>query len=146
MREGTRWLQCSVSGATGSGGSFGGPDQSTSGEFHFALVHGSTVHRRDKVEHRSNNGAVPNPNDHRMWRLLLAKLHPDAGGDHELFVFASTVKDSVCGNEHLEDKLGDHARPGAEHPTIAYLRLWQTIMNHWTYAPSRAAHSRSNKC
>jgi hypothetical protein len=33
------------------------------------------------VEHsRSNDGAAPSPNDHRMWRLVLARLHPDAGG------------------------------------------------------------------
>ena len=28
--------------------------------------------------------------DRRAWRLLLARLHPDAGGDHELFLFACT--------------------------------------------------------
>lgn len=97
------------------------------------------------MEHRSKDAAVPNPNDHRMWRLLLAKLHPDAGGDHELFVFASTVKDSVCGNEHPEDKPVNYARPGAEHPTVAYLWMWQTIMNPWTYVPFRAAQTQSNK-
>ena len=97
------------------------------------------------MEYRSNEGAVPNPNDHRMWRLLLAKLHPDAGGDHELFVFASAVKDSVCGSEHLEDKPANHTKPGAEHPTAAYFRLWLSIMNPWTYAPSRSAPTRSNK-
>lgn len=97
------------------------------------------------MEHRSNEGTVPSPNDHRMWRLLLAKLHPDAGGDHELFVFASTVRDSVCGNEDVEDKSANHTKPRAEHPTVAYLRMWQTIMNPWTYVPFRAAQPRSNE-
>ncbi len=95
-----------------------------------------------RVEHRRIDGAVPSPNDHRMWRLLLARLHPDAGGDHELFVFASTVKDEVCGKERLEDKTGSHARPRAENPTVAYLRLWQTLMNPWSYAAHRSKSSR----
>ena len=34
--------------------------------------------------------------DRRSWRLLLARLHPDAGGDHELFLFACALKDEVC--------------------------------------------------
>jgi hypothetical protein len=32
-----------------------------------------------------------------MWRKLLSRAHPDAGGEHELFVWASAVKDYVCG-------------------------------------------------
>jgi hypothetical protein len=31
-----------------------------------------------------------------MWRKLLAKVHPDADGDHELFVWATAVRESVC--------------------------------------------------
>jgi hypothetical protein len=31
--------------------------------------------------------------DRRMWRLLLARLHPDAGGDHDLFAFACAVRE-----------------------------------------------------
>ena len=95
-----------------------------------------------RVEHRTIDGAVPSPNDHRMWRLLLARLHPDAGGDHELFVFASTVKDSVCGKQRLEDKPVTYARPRAEAPTVAYLRLWQTLMNPWSYAAQRSKSDR----
>jgi hypothetical protein len=34
-----------------------------------------------------------------MWRLLVARTHPDAGGDHELFIWAGTVKGAVCGGE-----------------------------------------------
>jgi hypothetical protein len=33
----------------------------------------------------------------RMWRLLLARLHPDAGGNHELFLFACAVKEGAAG-------------------------------------------------
>ena len=36
--------------------------------------------------------------DRRMWRLLLARLHPDAGGDHDLFVFACAMRDDMSGS------------------------------------------------
>ncbi len=36
------------------------------------------------------------PDDPKMWRRLVARAHPDTGGDHELFVWATTVKDAVC--------------------------------------------------
>jgi hypothetical protein len=46
--------------------------------------------------------------DRRAWRLLLARLHPDAGGDHELFLFACALMESVCGKRRVG--LGpDHA-------------------------------------
>jgi hypothetical protein len=32
-----------------------------------------------------------------MWRKLLARTHPDAGGDHELFIWTGTIRDAVCG-------------------------------------------------
>jgi hypothetical protein len=94
------------------------------------------------VEHTGNDGAVPSPNDHRMWRLLLARLHPDAGGDHELFVFASTVKDSVCDTEPPRNRPVNYARSRAVHPTLAYLRLWQSLINPWTYAAHRSESER----
>jgi hypothetical protein len=52
-----------------------------------------------------------------MWRLLLARLHPDAGGDHELFAFACALKEEVYGEEY----------PGRE----TFLRAWQEEMNRW---------------
>jgi hypothetical protein len=39
------------------------------------------------------------PTDKAMWRRLLAKTHPDAGGDHELFIWAGSVRDLVCNGE-----------------------------------------------
>lgn len=94
------------------------------------------------MEHESNAAAVPSPNDHRMWRLLLAQLHPDAGGDHELFVFASTVKDAVCDQETPRRNPVNHVRRRADNPTVAYLRLWQTLMYPWTYAAQRSEFRR----
>ncbi|MDP9477482.1 MAG: hypothetical protein M3R38_17660 [Actinomycetota bacterium] len=38
------------------------------------------------------------PPDHPgMWRRLVARTHPDAGGDHELFIWTGAVRDVVCG-------------------------------------------------
>ena len=37
--------------------------------------------------------------DQRMWRRLVARTHPDAGGDHELFIWTGVVKDAVCGGQ-----------------------------------------------
>jgi hypothetical protein len=37
------------------------------------------------------------PPGHRgMWRRLVGRAHPDAGGDHELFIWAGAVRDLVC--------------------------------------------------
>lgn len=43
--------------------------------------------------------------DRTMWRKLLARTHPDAGGDHELFIWAGSVREHVC---------ADEPRPGAQ--------------------------------
>lgn len=38
------------------------------------------------------------PPDHPgMWRRLVARAHPDAGGDHELFIWTGAVRDVVRG-------------------------------------------------
>ncbi len=57
--------------------------------------------------------------DRRAWRRLLARLHPDAGGDHELFLFACALMDSVCEKRP--------ARPGPDH---AFSR-WRGGMDSW---------------
>ncbi len=33
--------------------------------------------------------------DPRMWRRLLARAHPDTGGDHELFVWTQSVREAI---------------------------------------------------
>jgi hypothetical protein len=38
------------------------------------------------------------PDDRSMWRRALAKLHPDGGGSHDLFIWAGAVRDVVCGS------------------------------------------------
>ena len=39
------------------------------------------------------------PNDRTMWRCLVARSHPDAGGDHDLFIWTMATRDVVCGGE-----------------------------------------------
>ncbi len=34
--------------------------------------------------------------DKSMWRRVLARLHPDSGGEHELFLWGTVVRDLVC--------------------------------------------------
>ena len=36
------------------------------------------------------------PTEPLMWRKLLAHAHPDAGGEHELFIWTAAVRDLVC--------------------------------------------------
>jgi len=68
--------------------------------------------------------------DKTMWRRLLARTHPDAGGDHELFIWTGTVKGAVCGGElRVEPKPepSDHpsrrrepSTPADDKPRIPY--------------------------
>ena len=37
--------------------------------------------------------------DQRMWRRLVARTHPDAGGSHELFIWTGAMRDAICGGE-----------------------------------------------
>jgi hypothetical protein len=34
-----------------------------------------------------------------MWRRLVARTHPDVGGDHDLFIWTMGTRDVVCGSE-----------------------------------------------
>ena len=47
----------------------------------------------------SRTSTVP-PDDAAMWRKVLSRVHPDAGGDHDLFIWISSLKESV-GNGDL---------------------------------------------
>ncbi len=64
------------------------------------------------------------PDDPKMWRRLLARTHPDTGGDGELFIWTSSVKDVVCGGElQVESKPPPRApdpRPSDDKPRVPY--------------------------
>lgn len=54
------------------------------------------------------------PPDHPgMWRRLVARAHPDAGGDHELFIWTGALRDVVRG---LSLRAGAHPEP-ADNPS-----------------------------
>jgi hypothetical protein len=78
-----------------------------------------------------------------MWRMLLAKLHPDAGGDHELFLFASALKEGICGGRRPGRK---HARPyderKVEHPAEHFPRAWQAAMSSWALSNRETLRNR----
>lgn len=59
-----------------------------------------------------------------MWRLLLARLHPDAGGSQELFLFACALKDEVCRERLFESGSGEPA-------TEQSFSTWRSTMDSW---------------
>jgi hypothetical protein len=38
-----------------------------------------------------------------MWRRLVGRAHPDAGGNHELFIWTVATRDAICGGELGEE-------------------------------------------
>jgi hypothetical protein len=71
--------------------------------------------------------------DRRMWRLLLARLHPDAGGDHDLFMFACAMRDEMSAAGSVAKDAGeeDGAR-STEGLVPPFLRAWQDTMSNWS--------------
>jgi hypothetical protein len=70
--------------------------------------------------------------DRRMWRLLLARLHPDAGGDHDLFAFACAVREEMSREKHAPEGAG--AEDGATNTADAasFLGTWHEAMSRWS--------------
>lgn len=59
------------------------------------------------------------PNDARMWKRLVSRAHPDTGGDHELFIWATATREVVCGGElgaEIPRREYPARPPGGEHP------------------------------
>jgi hypothetical protein len=50
------------------------------------------------------------PTEPSMWRRLLARAHPDSGGEHELFIWTQNLRDVVC-NGHIVRSAPFEARP-----------------------------------
>jgi len=59
-----------------------------------------TPPRPDKKSLMPPRTKAPSLKDRSYWRRLLATVHPDRGGDHELFVFLQALK------EHVEECAG----------------------------------------
>jgi hypothetical protein len=65
--------------------------------------------------------------DRQMWRLLLARLHPDAGGDHELFLFACALKDELCGERLFANGTASRDESGTGRSFL----MWRSTMDSW---------------
>jgi hypothetical protein len=72
--------------------------------------------------------------DRRMWRLLLARLHPDAGGDHDLFAFACAVRDEVYREKHLAEGVGSENETRNAADAATFLGTWHEAMGRWSYS------------
>jgi hypothetical protein len=53
------------------------------------------------------------PDDRGMWRRLVSRSHPDAGGSHELFIWTVAVRDVVCSSR---DQVAVNPEPD-DHPS-----------------------------
>ena len=71
-------------------------------------------------------GRLASFEDRRMWRLLLARLHPDAGGDHDLFAFACAIREEVSNGNR-----GGNAG-STDSAAAPFLQTWQEAMGHWS--------------
>lgn len=91
----------------------------------------------------AKNAEQPAPfEDGRMWRLLLARLHPDAGGDHDLFAFACAIRDEVSaeGNVASGDEPGNNVQ-GLDGAADPFLKTWYDSMGLWSSANRDALKS-----
>jgi hypothetical protein len=71
--------------------------------------------------------------DRRMWKLLLARLHPDAGGDHDLFTFACAMRDEMSSaSSPAEDAGGEDGARTPKGLVTPFLRAWQDTMDDWS--------------
>jgi hypothetical protein len=70
--------------------------------------------------------------DGRMWRLLLARLHPDAGGDHDLFAFACAVRDEVSRGRHPAEVAGTENEARNTADAASFLGTWHEAMGRWS--------------
>src|SRR5215213_6680580 len=61
------------------------------------------------------------PTDRRMWRRLLATVHPDRDGDHELFIWIQALQEYVAGDsvEDVSEATTYERRQPPTHPKTA---------------------------
>ena len=76
--------------------------------------------------------------DRRMWRLLLARLHPDAGGDRDLFAFACAVRDEVSRGGHFAEGAGTEDGATNTADAASFLGTWHEAMGRWSSSNSHA--------
>jgi len=76
-------------------------------------------------------GRLTSFEDRRMWRLLLAQVHPDAGGNHDLFLFAYALKQGACNARELETKHAPDDQRQTRRGARPFLRAWHDSMEGW---------------
>lgn len=60
------------------------------------------------------------PNDHKMWRKLVARAHPDSGGDHDLFIWSRATMEAICAGEtDAEENPGPKTRTAPQNQPSA---------------------------
>ena len=69
--------------------------------------------------------------DRRMWRMLLARVHPDSGGDHDLFLFAHTLRQGACGHGGLKTTHAPDDKSQTKRYAKPFLRAWHDSMGGW---------------
>jgi len=79
-----------------------------------------------------NSARLASSEDRRMWRLLLARLHPDAGGDHDLFAFACAVRDEMLRGRHPAEGAGGEDKARDMERVAPFLRTWHEAMGQWS--------------
>jgi hypothetical protein len=70
--------------------------------------------------------------ERRMWRLLLARLHPDAGGDHDLFAFACAVRDEMSREKRPTEDANNEDKSRNTASAAPFLRTWHEAMGQWS--------------
>lgn len=63
--------------------------------------------------------------------MLLARLHPDAGGDNDLFAFACAVREEMYGATRPERGTTREGERETVYPPASFLRAWQHTMDLW---------------
>jgi hypothetical protein len=83
--------------------------------------------------YEARNRAEPaSSEDRRMWRLLLARLHPDAGGDHDLFAFACAVREEVSREKHPPKGARTENEATNTKSVAPFLETWHKAMDQWS--------------
>ncbi|MBA2345393.1 MAG: hypothetical protein H0V83_09965 [Rubrobacter sp.] len=79
--------------------------------------------------------------ERRMWRLLLARLHPDVGGDQESFLLASALRAGISGD--LPSYPGTASKPSG---SDTFLGRWRNTMDSWASDNRETLRGHRTRC
>ena len=88
------------------------------------------------------------PNDRTMWRRLKARVHPDAGGSHEDFIWVSHLEELECSGLPKAEPVTPPPRQSEPQPTDTKPRVkftpghdFEELTNHALRIESANEHS-----